>query len=313
MKKIIIAILFTAGYSSNAIAQEFEEIKPNNTNNTGNQQKPNNEREFEVDCSQDLEFDPDADVVFHMKSGKPFTGLCRTYYEDGSMEREIRFQNGKEDGEGLTLYKPAEDGKQIMMVRTNHNMGVPDGKWEFFYENGKRAWIQNYKEGLKEGDFIYYYEDGGLKKEEKYKQDLKEGMCKEYYAGNKVKSETEYKQGQMDGVYKFYFENGQVSYEGKFVRGIENGEINTYYEKGLMKTQSYFENGVKTGQWKTWYDDGKEKSTCTYVKGKLNGQMKTFYKDGQVKTIETWVEDKRTDIEAYDEFGNSLDPDEIKD
>ena len=54
------------------IAQEFEETKPNNTNtknNTNQQQggKPNNEKEFEADCSQDLEFDEDNDVVFHMK------------------------------------------------------------------------------------------------------------------------------------------------------------------------------------------------------------------------------------------------------
>ena len=82
------------------------------------------------------------------KTGKPFSGVCRSYYEDGSLEREVRFQDGKEDGESVTLYKPNAEGKQIMMVKVNHKMGVPEGTWDFFFEllykNGTlRSWSHN--------------------------------------------------------------------------------------------------------------------------------------------------------------------------
>lgn len=307
-KHLLLIGLMLAG-STITLAQEFEEVKKPN-----NQQNKSNENEPEADCSQDLEFDQDADMVFHMKTGRPFTGLCRTYYEDGSMEREVRFQGGKEDGESITLYnKRNEKGQQTVMARINHKMGVPDGEWEYFFENGKRAWSQSWLNGLKNGNFNYYYEDGKPKREEIYKNDLREGTNKEYYPGGKIKNEVDYKGGVMEGSYKSYYENGQISYEGKYAAGKENGEVVTYFEKGQMSSQSFFKSGIPDGEWRTWYDDSKERSIEHYVDGKKNGECKSFYKDGQVKKIEKWVNGKRMDIEAYDEFGNQLDPDEIKD
>lgn len=310
-KYFLVLATLMFGFSQTATSQEFEDVKkPVNQNDKG---KPTNEKEFEADCGNDLEFDEESDMVFHVKTSKPFTGICRSYYEDGSMEREVRFQNGKEDGEAVTLYKPNTDGKQIMMVRTNHKMGLPDGTWDFFFENGRRAWTQTYSNGLKNGNFNYFFEDGKPKKEEIYKDDLKEGTCKDYYPGGKIKTEITYKAGVMEGQYKSYYENGQISYEGKYTAGKEDGEVVTYYENGQMSSQGFYKASVADGEFRTWYDDSKEKSITRFIKGKREGEAKEFYKDGQVKKIEKWVNGKRMDVEAYDEFGNKLDPDEIKD
>jgi uncharacterized protein len=311
MRKIN-AILFCSALlmTNMGFAQEFEEVKkPNDPNGNG---KPNNVKEFEADCGSDLEFDEDADLVFHVKSGKPFSGLCRSYFEDGSLEREVRFEDGKEDGESVTLYQPNAEGKQIMMVRVNHKMGVPEGTWDFFYPSGRKAWTENYVNGVKHGGCNYFDEEGKPKKEELYKNGLKDGVCKEYYEGGKIRSEISYKDGVMDGQYKTYYKNGQISYEGKYTAGKENGEVVTYYEKGQMSSQAFFKNGVMDGEFRTWFDDSHEKIIVKYIMGKKEGEAKEFYKDGQIKKTEKWVGGKLMEIEAYDEYGNKIDPDELK-
>jgi antitoxin component YwqK of YwqJK toxin-antitoxin module len=304
MKKIIpILLCSTMAFANIATAQEFDEIK-----------KPNKPavNESEVDCGNDLDYDEDADLIYHKKTQRPFTGLCRSYFEDGSLEREVRFESGKEDGESVTLYKPNTEGKQIMMVKVNHKMGVPVGTWDFFYESGRRAWTETYVNGVKHGNCNYFDEEGKPKKEEVYKNGLKEGTCKEYHKGGKIKSEITYKEGIIDGQLKTYYENGQISYEGKYTAGKENGEVVTYFEKGQMSSQTFFKNGIIDGEFRTWFDDSHEKIIVKFIMGKKEGEAKEFYKDGQIKKLEKWVAGKLMEIEAYDEYGNVIDPDELK-
>jgi antitoxin component YwqK of YwqJK toxin-antitoxin module len=317
MKKYTILFSCFSLLTINAgIAQEFQDVK-DSTKEAKEDKRPY------CDCNSDLEYDQDADMVYHMKTGKPYTGLCRSFFEDGSEEMKTEFVNGKIDGESVKLYPENEKGQQIIEYKLHYDKGNPDGTWDYFYKNGRRAWTESYKGGFKEGNCNYYYEDGKPKKEEVWKGNLKNGNCKEYYPGAKIKQEIEYKDGIMNGAYKTYYENGQVEYEGKYINGIQDGEINMYYQNGQMSSQLYYDMGVETGEWKTWFDDGKERSNCKYIivvnvkerkkEGVKDGTAKEFYKDGQLKKEEIWKSGKRTSVEAYDEFGNKLDPDEIKD
>lgn len=315
MKFKMLSLLFVL-VACKATSQEF--VSPpddKRQGGKGDKKGGNPEAKFEVeaDCNADLEFDQDANLIYHMKSGLPFTGVCRSYFEDGRLEREAHFRDGIDDGEIISLYRfNAEEGKQIVQSRLNHKMGLPHGKWEFWYENGQKAWEQNYVDGKKDGSFIWYFDDGKKKKEEEWKDDLKNGASKEYYPDEVVKKEVNYKNGIMDGKFILYYENGQTNYEGNFKDGKEDGEIVTYYPKGQMSSQRFFKLGVSEGEWRTWYDDGKEKSIEHFVKGVKEGECKTFFSEGQIKTIETWLKGKMVAVEEYDEFGNMLDPEEMK-
>ncbi|MFI5203072.1 MAG: toxin-antitoxin system YwqK family antitoxin [Flavobacteriales bacterium] len=280
----------------------------------GKDPKKNEEmKDPEADCNMDLEDDVESGLIYHTKSGLPFTGVCRSYYEDGNKEREVHFRDGLIDGMAIALYKyDQEKNQQIIESRINHKMGVPDGKWEFFYESGQRAWENYYVDGQKHGTFIWYAENGKKTKEESWKNNLKHGACKLYYEGEKPKEEINYKEGIMDGKFITWYDNGQTEYEGTFKDGKEEGEIVTFYKNSQMQTQRFFKNGIPDGEWKTWHDDGKEKSIEHYVKGVLEGECKEFYSDGQVKKIEVFVQGKLISSEQYDEFGNKLDPEELK-
>ena len=58
-----------------------------------------------LDCNKDLEWYQGSSVVYHKKSGKPYTGTCVAYYDNRKLERKTNFILGKENGECFTYYK----------------------------------------------------------------------------------------------------------------------------------------------------------------------------------------------------------------
>ena len=48
-----------------------------------------------LDCNKDLEWSPGTTIVFHKKSGKPYTGTCVSYYDNRKLERKTKSQNLK--------------------------------------------------------------------------------------------------------------------------------------------------------------------------------------------------------------------------
>lgn len=270
----------------------------------------------EADCSSDLEYDKEADVVLFAKSQTPFTGVCRSYYEDSRLEREVNFVDGKEDGISTTYYKrkgenddESDPSPGQIQVITEHKMGVPNGVWKYFYENGKAAWINTYKEGKKDGTWEYYYDDkqGTPKKIENWKEDKKNGVFIDYFPSGKKKTEINYKENVMDGDYKMYYDDESPFVEKKYVNGKQDGEEISYHKNGQMASLKRYKLGTPEGTWRTYYDDGKEHTVVTYVKGKIVGEQVEYFKEGQLKRKINYTDGKITRNEGFDEFGNQSD------
>jgi antitoxin component YwqK of YwqJK toxin-antitoxin module len=153
----------------------------------------------------DMEYDEGTDVVYY--KSVPFTGTCKTYYENNSLEREANFNEGKEHGVSKSYYavpkdtakkvdgvvdggndgrrrlpggstdkpKEPEEIKGQLQSVTSFSMGVPEGLWEYYYANGNMAWKNNYIAGVKNGRWTWYYENGNPKKVESYLNNLKDG------------------------------------------------------------------------------------------------------------------------------------------
>ncbi|MFZ5554622.1 MAG: toxin-antitoxin system YwqK family antitoxin [Bacteroidota bacterium] len=291
----------------------------------------------EADCGWDLEYDERKDIIFHKKSQMPYTGVCRTYYEDGRLEREAHFVEGKEEGVSKTYYQRFEykrndatgkcdrymdkskDNKPgKLWTITEFKGGLPHGTWKYYYEPkpcsendapNQLAWENYYVDGKKDGTWIFYFDDGMIKKEESYKEDKKDGTFKEYFKGTtQLKSEINYKADYLDGVYKMFYEDGKPFIEANYKQGKEEGEQLTYHKNGNIASIKKYKNTKPEGTWRTYYDDGKDKSVAAYVNGKKNGEHKEFYREGQLKKKAVYKEDKLVSVEEYDEFGNKLDP-----
>ncbi|MFN3342953.1 MAG: toxin-antitoxin system YwqK family antitoxin [Flavobacteriales bacterium] len=315
MKKEIMRIpLLTVFVLLASFSFAQEPTKPTEGQQRGVRQRPTSKPQ-EADCSTDLEYQEKPDLVVYRKTGDPFSGLCRTYYEDNRLEREITFVDGKEDGISTTYYKRVEkdpkDAKdpkpgQIMVI-TEHKLGVPEGTWKYYFENGKLAWSNTYLNGKKEGQWEFFYENGKPKKEENWKADKKNGVFIDYFPSGKKKVEINYKDNKMHGAYKQYFENESVFIERNYIEGKEDGEEISYHKNGQVASIRRYKLGQPEGTWRTYFDDGKEKSVETYVKGKKSGEHKEFHREGQLKKRSVYVEGKLTLMEEFDEFGNKID------
>ena len=108
-----------------------------------------------LDCNKDLEWSPGTTIVFHKKSGKPYTGTCVAYYDNRKLERKTNFILGKENGECFTYYK---NGK--VKVKSIYVEGIENGTWGYWYENGQVAWGNTYDMGDREGEWLYFHENG---------------------------------------------------------------------------------------------------------------------------------------------------------
>lgn len=112
---------------------------------------------------------------------KPLNGVLCFFNENGGLESEYSYKNGKVEG----LMKS-------------------------YYESGKLYFEIPYKNGKKEGMVKTYYENGKLRSQFPFKNDKSEGWAKLYYGSGKLRSEALYKDNRMEGLEKTYHENGKL-------------------------------------------------------------------------------------------------------
>src|SRR3989344_5774267 len=60
----------------------------------------------------DMEYDEGTDVVYY--KNVPFSGTCKTYYENNSLEREANFSEGKEHGVSKSYYEKPKDTAKVV-------------------------------------------------------------------------------------------------------------------------------------------------------------------------------------------------------
>ena len=129
-------------------------------------------------------------------NGRP-NGLWKWYYDNGALLKEEEYFQGQRDGEctefsvtgeiitqgqysdgeknGDWKYKGGdytEEGKYII--------GLKDGIWRSYYDNGKLKFKGNFVQGTPDGEQSYYYESGKIKEEQNFKLGIREKIWKKF-------------------------------------------------------------------------------------------------------------------------------------
>ncbi len=258
------------------------------------------------DCAEMVYFDEDQNAVFHQKSGKPFTGYCKSCFFNDNLEMYLQFVDGRAEGKDTIYY---ENGS-INLIRS-HYLGKEDGTWLFYNEDGTIKWEKNYFAGAPEGKHVYYYPDGNIYKIETWKAGALNGIKKEFFEGKngnagKLKKEIGYKNGNFDGVYKTYFENGQIAIEQIFKEGQKDGLSSYYYDDGKLLYTENYKNGKKEGQVKRLYQNGNTWIIERYKKGEKSGVWEEYYEDGTLKYEAKWDKNKLVEEHFYNENGDEI-------
>ena len=87
----------------------------------------------------------------------------RSYYQNGNLEYEAEFVNGKLDGTSRVW---SEDS--ALYSKSEYSNGQPHGVWIIFHSNGAVMHEVQYEYGQKHGVEKWYYENGQLKSEQKF-------------------------------------------------------------------------------------------------------------------------------------------------
>ncbi len=258
-------------------------------------------------------------------------------YPDGKKKKTVPFVNGIEDGmsyeydtEG-TIISLVEYKKGFIVNRDKINRkdrnNLKQGRWVYFYENGRIRLEGNYRDDKKNGYFKQYDRDGNLIIVEKYLDDLLQENVAElveldvrtdYYPSGKIKTVASYKDGIPEGVRREYAEDGRIVMAYTFIegqmtgqgimneQGIKQGHWKEFFRDGQLKAEGDYSNGKKVGGWKFFYPDGTLEQEGFYNQdGQLDGQWRWYFPSGTLHREEQYLNDlvDGRSVE-YDENGN---------
>ncbi len=173
MKKILIAVVLSLFLSSNAFAQ----YTVKNTR----------------DCDE-LSFDDSQCDL----NGNPITGIKRFYNNNGVLDLEITYKDGRKEGITRNYY---ENG--TLMNEKTYKNGKLEGLLKDYYRNGNLQLEAHYKNGMEEGIAKFYYETGNLRNEGNYKNGKPEGLAKIYYETGHLRAEANCKNGKAVSGYNY--------------------------------------------------------------------------------------------------------------
>ncbi len=134
-------------------------------------------------------------------------GSYKKYREDGSLEEESNYNNGKLSGK-RKIYFPKADQIEIEEL---YQDGVMHGEHIIYYPSGKKMIESAYVNGKMEGLFTKYFEDGNIMEVVTFKDNLENGPFKEYYSNGQVQWEGSFLEGDKEfGLLTQFDEQGQV-------------------------------------------------------------------------------------------------------
>lgn len=103
-----------------------------------------------IDCSYNTVVTDST--IMNLRNGPAFA-----YFENGNVQTEAFYINGKENGDYNVYY---ENTKPLM--QGHYEMGVRTGEWKFYFENGQLSKKGTFSDGICVGKWITYDEKGGV-------------------------------------------------------------------------------------------------------------------------------------------------------
>lgn len=186
------------------------------------------------------------------KPGPKTTTVKKTFYDNGQIEYETPYINGKKEGvekhyrkNGCLLYETP--------YRNDQAEGIQ--KMYFCYDSVKPSLIKEtpIKNGKVEGIVKAYHTNGRLSRETPYRNGEREGVEKRYYSyDGSIQKETPYRNGVREGMEKWYFGDGTVFEEIPYRNGKREGVRKEYDRNGKLIGKTFYKNGEVVGEPKVY-------------------------------------------------------------
>ncbi|WP_179317934.1 toxin-antitoxin system YwqK family antitoxin [Winogradskyella undariae] len=255
-------------------------------------------------------------------SNENIFNLCLYYYKNGNIKDSIKYKlNTSQNGHifsNKTFMKSYYENRVPRKIENYDSLGVKNGNWKEYYENGKLKKSINYSNKVKIkknealpnhygeliGKYITYYNNGQIKSKLYYKNNKIENRHYCYYYLNGQKSECGYLRESNStypkpikyGLWTEYYENGKIKSIGKYAN-------DTYIFCGVVPYDR--EYIYKIGEWKYYYENGQIMTSGIYLNPEKN--IRTNCGGGAnikiSKINKNWI--------SYDKNGNKIDNNDL--
>jgi antitoxin component YwqK of YwqJK toxin-antitoxin module len=206
---------------------------------------------------------------------EPYT----TYYDDGQIESEYHYLDGKRHGSQVAYYQNGQT-----QYEGYYENGFAIGTLAWWYSNGQFKAEHEYIDGILKKDKNYHYRNGHIETEINYKK---------YSNGQTLKF----------GKWIEYYKNGHKKIEGKYTKDKKNGKWTEWNKKGQIVSEKNYKNDLKDGSWTTWFENGNISIQGSYINDKKDGEWKEYFMDGRVAYTRSWKDGVQLsgDVEGPDD------------
>jgi antitoxin component YwqK of YwqJK toxin-antitoxin module len=146
--------------------------------------------------------------------------------------------------------------------------GRKEGKWTYYFNDGKISAIEHFKGGMLDGTVEYFYPGGNRQGIENWRNGMMEDSATYWHQNGKVDKRGKYEQGQYAGEWRHYFENGKPERIVNYVGGLPEGSTKAFYESGGLMQDGFYKQGKEDGEWKFYNEKGDLEFIAIYREGK---------------------------------------------
>jgi antitoxin component YwqK of YwqJK toxin-antitoxin module len=209
-------------------------------------------------------------------------GVRRDYDNDGTIIASYIFKDGILEGTGIIDEK-----------------GKYQGKWYFFYENGKVLETGYYRDGKKSGEWIVYDTLGNIIEVMNYFNGKLDGEYIFYFYNGNVKRKIYYQDGVAEGEYVEYDIEGNVISKGKMIGDERMGKW--IYRVNDLLYEVEFSNDILNGKYEIRNIKNKQKLyNGKYFDGKPINKHYRYYDNKELQLIESYdIAGERNGWEKY--------------
>lgn len=209
-----------------------------------------------------------ACIVFvFVQSCAPESDAKLSYWENGNLKSELRYEGEKLNGKCVWYYETG-----VPQLEVNYVLNVKNGISHRWHENGQvdvECW---YKNDLLDSIYYQYDLDGNLTGQEYYVRDTIDGAYYKWYENGQLMIDGAYSMGMMDGSWLMYYFDGLVSSKAHFDKGT--GTQKGYHINGVEKVIYHYQNNLKHGKQYYFDETGKQIKVEIYDEGELIGEEK---------------------------------------
>lgn len=227
-----------------------------------------------------------------------FDSIYKKYYSNGVLKEEGFYKNCEYKTNYRKIVQVSACGGPAKL--DSILIGIKNGTWKDYYENGKLKSEANYFCGIEQGNFYNYSESGVV--ESIYFYSSGEKIMSQLLNENQTLSEIEYFDKKLikNKNYKTtrtieFFENGD--YKSETIKeekedGFEHEVYKEFFSNGFLKTEQILIDGDKHGICYEYYENGNVKHVGFFEYDKPVYVQLFYNENGTPKKLERWKKGK---------------------